>query len=408
MVNKALSYRYLTPKYLTNNPNRFAYSKCPQMERVLDTRAMNSYVTKCQEAGVGPAGILTKIDRLVTALDFVLLQKSSANDAERVAEVETARRRMTAWRASLRKDKKRTTALQLDRERQEVYDLSQLTEITRHPGLFSDFDRLRSKSELSQQDMKLLTAMASAMLLYSSAQRPGAVLNCTLAEYEARKFEGDITVITVAEHKTSSCGPARLTLGRKAALLVEAYVEDIRPQIGQGKKLLLLQTDTGAAKAVQRIDPLLAMLEKTYGVQVPPATTVRKAVSTIGAQKLSDPEVRLLSKQLSHSVQTHKKHYEQLDTVAGAAQTHRIVQGLAGPSAKVKQQRKQYTETEIIEITTGFARAIATQRSISLAEAREFLNHNKKVKRSPKQVQDKVAAIIKRNKEDGYGPAKVD
>ena len=58
--------------FLKSYPNRFAYSKSPQLERVLDTRAMN-YVTKCQEAGVGPAGILTKIDRLVTALDFVIM-----------------------------------------------------------------------------------------------------------------------------------------------------------------------------------------------------------------------------------------------------------------------------------------------------------------------------------------------
>lgn len=30
----------------------------------------------------------------------------------------------------------------------------------------------------------------------------------------------------------------------------------------------------------------------------------------------------LLGKQLSHCVDTHRKHYEQLDTVAGAGQAH--------------------------------------------------------------------------------------
>ena len=39
----------------------------------------------------------------------------SPNNAPRMAEVDTAKHRMTAWRASLRKDKK-TTALQMDEE----------------------------------------------------------------------------------------------------------------------------------------------------------------------------------------------------------------------------------------------------------------------------------------------------
>ena len=80
------------------------------------------------------------------------------------------------------------------------------------------------------------------------------------------------------------------------------------------------------------LDPLLALLEKTYGVRVPTATTVRKAVSTVGAREPNNPQVRLLSKQLSHRVDTHHRHYEQLDTVAGAAQAHRIVQGLSTKS----------------------------------------------------------------------------
>ena len=42
-----------------------------------------------------------------------------------MAEVDTAKHRMTAWRASLRKDKK-TTALQMDKERREEPHLSGL------------------------------------------------------------------------------------------------------------------------------------------------------------------------------------------------------------------------------------------------------------------------------------------
>ena len=44
-------------------------------------------------------------------------------------------------------------------------------------------------------------------------------------------------------------------------------------------------------------------------------------------------------------------------------------------------------------ISSAFSRAIAAQKSITLAEAREFLKEHKNIRRTPKQVQDKVASI---------------
>lgn len=131
--------------------------------------------------------------------------------------------------------------------------------------------------------------------------------------------------------------------------------------------------------------------EDIWGEGPPSYHSKKGGVNHRGEDSVTHPQVRLLSKQLSHSVDTHRKHYEQLDTVAGAAQAHRIVQGLA--SAKPKQQRKQYSNTETVSITAHFSKAIAMQKSIFLAQAREFLDKNKAVRRTPKQVQDKVASI---------------
>ena len=103
-----------------------------------------------------------------------------------------------------------------------------------------------------------------------------------------------------------------------------------------------------------------------------------------------------------------------LDTVAGAAKTYRIVQKLTvGESPtktkdKPKQHRKSYFNKELVEISSHISQAIATQTSISLAQAREFLDKNKVVRRTPIQVQDKVASIIRTNQADGYRPAVVD
>ena len=44
----------------------------------MDVEAMRAYIEKCKEAKVGPAGLLTKVDRLVTALDFLRLAKTAS------------------------------------------------------------------------------------------------------------------------------------------------------------------------------------------------------------------------------------------------------------------------------------------------------------------------------------------
>ena len=65
---------------------------------------------------------------------------------------------------------------------------------------------------------------------------------------------------------------------------------------------------------VERMGPLYRLLERRYGVKVPTATKVRKAVGTVGARELEDDQVRLLARKLSHRVDTHKKHYQQTGT----------------------------------------------------------------------------------------------
>ena len=133
-------------------------------------------------------------------------------------------------------------------------------------------------------------------------------------------------------------------------------------------------------------------------MDIPTATRLRKAVATEAAKKLDSPGVRLLSRQMSHSVETHRKSYEQLKTAVGAAQAHKLVGGLVG---KPPLQRRGYTHREEIEIGCYFAENIANKKSIKLQEARDFLKINPLIKRSAKQIQDKVAATIKRNIEDG-------
>ena len=102
-----------------------------------------------------------------------------------------------------------------------------------------------------------------------SAQRPSAVMGCNLNEFKERKKRGDVEVILVKEHKTSSGGPARLTMDSRATKVVKAYVNVIRPRIGEGEKLLLLPTAGGGAEPVSRTDTLMSVLEDRYDITIP-------------------------------------------------------------------------------------------------------------------------------------------
>ena len=71
-------------------------------------------------------------------------------------------------------------------------------------------------------------------------------------------------------------------------------------------------------RSVEDLGTLLKQLETGYNVKVATATTLQKEVATKAAMKCSPGEVALLSKQMSHSVATHRKHYEELGTSSHA------------------------------------------------------------------------------------------
>ena len=73
--------------------------------------------------------------------------------------------------------------------------------------------------------------------------------------------------------------------------------------------------------------------------------------------------------------------------LAGAAKAHKIVKSLTTKrKAKVsdKQTRRPYSNTEEVEITSYFSQHIIDEKSVTLAEAREFLRKVPSVRRTDK------------------------
>ena len=52
---------------------------------------------------------------------------------------------------------------------------------------------------------------------------------------------------------------------------------------------------------------------------------------------------------MTHSVETHKKHYVSLKTTHGAAQAHKIIANVT-KGGKGEKKRKRYTTEEMVEI----------------------------------------------------------
>ena len=116
------------------------------------------------------------------------------------------------------------------------------------------------------------------------------------------------------EHKTNSGGPARLTMDSRATEVLKEYADIIRPRIGEGEKLLLLPTAGGRAEPVSRTDSLMSVMEARYDIVIPTPTAFRKAIATSVAKSGTDEDVRLIASQMTHTVETHKKHYQSLKT----------------------------------------------------------------------------------------------
>ncbi len=84
--------------------------------------------------------------------------------------------------------------------------------------------------------MKL--AMASIMLTvkFKSMQHPGAVVNCTLKEYNSSTIVDGVKVIRVKEHTTGKHGSAKLTTDGVLSTRLEEYFRFIRPKLAEPGK----------------------------------------------------------------------------------------------------------------------------------------------------------------------------
>ena len=122
--------------------------------------------------------------------------------------------------------KRRKESLSQAEERERKYDIDTLTTITCHTKMWKDFNNniTKARQQPLKDEHRLCTAAIAPMLLFNNAQRPGAVMGDTLPEFDKVKVTQGVFVMSVKEHKTSTSGPARLTMTKEDYKRVTKYV----------------------------------------------------------------------------------------------------------------------------------------------------------------------------------------
>ena len=367
---------------------------------LLDCSKTRDYLEVCKKAGVQADGLVTKCDRILTCLQFMKFDMTGAGDTVKRAAIDAAMERITTWKKHWRKEKGKARELEMVSMSVEVPDVCKATEIIRLAEVWETFDSIveaiSRKVPVTDDDLKTATASIAAALLFQSVQRPGAVAGLTLSEYAAGNYYRDdgVWVFMVKQHKTSSKGPATLTSEDFFKDKLDQYVRFVRGVCDPSDvSPYVLALPSGAP--VKDLGKLLKRLEVKFGTKVPSATSLRKKVATVAAKKCTPKERDVISRQMSHSMSTHIKYYEQVGTSAGAVDAFRVQKKLIYGTEKGTKGRQRFTTTEEKKIKTHFKEHISTGKNASLTECRAYLaSVDNAFGRSDKQIQDKVKSLI--------------
>lgn len=149
----------------------------------------------------------------------------------------------------------------------------------------------------------------------------------------------------------------------------------------------------------------MAKIKKNYDLSLPSCTQLRKELATKAALTCSSAEVALLSRQMSHSIETHKRAYEEIGTTSHAAQAHSLVQRLSSKDRKQnsleeppRPKKMFWTGPQIAELENFFEKELRELSHATTDRCKRFLQAYPIEGQIPKHVQDIVRSLIDKKK----------
>jgi hypothetical protein len=286
----------------------------PDWSRLVDRDQLLGYTEKLKRAKVGPEGRLAKLDYFQAAIRFLKYHVVDENHPLH-RKLTLADGMLSEWKKTLRREKRRLRKVRLEKLSAEQLSLDETTALLDHKPLWKDFNNTWVRCDRGEsvpvRSLDQAAVVLAGSLLYKNWQRPGAIVNATLEEFENATCMTDksLYIMHVEEHKTAMEGVAKVVMDTVDHERVFHYVATVRKaQIGEGstdpKTLFVLCGGRG-------IKSLSSRLKVVDGLQLPNATRVRKIGATTVAMKYGQtPEASLVTRQMSHSLHTEAMYYQ--------------------------------------------------------------------------------------------------
>ncbi len=398
-------------KYLAHSNS----AEC-RWELLWEVSQIRRYVQFLEDHGLGIDGRLATLDKLSLGLKYASLELVPDDDFSMAARVDKATKRVQAIKASMRPKKVRKREAQIEALSSTPLSLEEVTAVVECADMWADFDctveGVKRGRTPTEKQLRLCSSALLALITFKNWQRAGVAANMTCQEYLAATpvtVAGGrvLTVIKVKEHKTGIRGSAKVTLAPGDARRLRKYYTHIRPLLdrsGSNTKMLLQPR----GKSITKVNQMLQLLSKEYGLAVPTPTMVRKIGATVSARSVdSAASLSGIANLMAHTPATSSQFYRANRGPHDAAATFQVLEelrvggsgGQTAPATPTKGKGKmpRYSENECKGLRDYFRQKIHAGRSASLLECRAFLASPAAAvleqPRTDKSVQDKLRVL---------------
>lgn len=226
-------------------------------------------------------------------------------------EAATAYHTMQNFAISLRKpvqEEKEDRKIKGQQQVEELIPIIANYEATEHyKKVKSIFDKASRGKHVSKADLLDMRAYLITQLLAKNGHRTGVIANCLMSHYREAVLIGTCYQISVRRHKTSTGGPAILTVPKDMWKELTVYISQRRKYVGGGEHDGYLFPTTPGTKmqSTSIIGSLKRALKKKTTVN-----TIRALHVVIADEQRATPQqMTALAKQMCHSTKVQEAYY---------------------------------------------------------------------------------------------------
>ena len=286
---------------------------------MLDSKAFNNYLITTKDAGLGPDGLKTKIERITVALKFLGHRKPKLHSKCRRAIAE-----YSEWLKPLAKQKK---VLRMQNSWRDelcgfnltMEDLDSAVSEDTIARFITIMKQAMLKEKLTQEEYRhIVDTLITITITQESAIRPGAFQFMTLQEIDnpvtyISPTDGTVyNIVFVMNHKTfATHGPLPVPFPETVWIQLHNYLKYVRPQVKPKSPYKQNVFLNASGRMLTKPGKAITKVTKKHDKHIT-ATKVRHTIATAGNERLSDAERRAIAKGIGHSMEVHNKVYTDL------------------------------------------------------------------------------------------------